>query len=89
MNIGYNELGIEKKRKVLYRNFHEISNTVYLVEISRNSKKVFILLFKNFEQPEKFIGETLPEKIAHKLMLDSANLFENLVENFYVKYGRL
>ena len=49
MNIGYNELGIENKRKVLYRNFHQISRRVYLVEISRNTKKIFILLFPNFE----------------------------------------
>ena len=28
--------GIDPKRKVLYRNFHEIDGTVYLVEISRN-----------------------------------------------------
>ena len=25
LSIGYNELGIENKRAVLYRNFHEVS----------------------------------------------------------------
>lgn len=49
MNIGYNEYGILEKRAVLYRNFHEISGKVYLIEISRDKKRVFILLFENFE----------------------------------------
>lgn len=49
LNIGYNELGVKTKRAVLYRNFHEISGRVYLIEISRDKKKVFILLFENFE----------------------------------------
>jgi len=49
MCIGYNELGIEDKRHVLYRNFHKIQENVYLVEISRNKKKIFVLLFPNFE----------------------------------------
>jgi hypothetical protein len=34
MEIGYNELGIAEDRKVLYRQFIEISSIVYLVEIS-------------------------------------------------------
>lgn len=80
MNIGYNELGIQTKRAVLYRNFHEISNKVYLIEISRDKKKVFILLFENFEQPNKFIADAISEKIAAKLMSDNDNLFENLIK---------
>lgn len=52
MNIGANYDGIEPTRKVLYRNFHEIDSQVYLIEISRNKKKVFILLFPNFERPD-------------------------------------
>ena len=51
LNIGYNDLGVQEKRNVLYRNFHEISGRIYLVEISRSKKKVFILLFENFENP--------------------------------------
>jgi hypothetical protein len=35
LKIGYNEYGVTDKRAVLYRNFHEVSNTVYLVEISK------------------------------------------------------
>lgn len=55
MAIGFSEAGIEMSRQVLYRNFHQISDTVYLVEISRNPKKVYILLFPNFERPEEYI----------------------------------
>ena len=36
MKVGYNELGIELNRKVLYRNFHQIGENIYLIEISRN-----------------------------------------------------
>lgn len=68
LNIGYNEWGIEPKRAVLYRNFHEISGKIYLVEISRNKTKIFILLFENFENPTRHIAEVLLEKIALKLM---------------------
>ena len=55
MAIGFNESGIEMSRQVLYRNFHQINDTVYLVEISRNQRKVFILLFPNFEKPDEYI----------------------------------
>ena len=73
MNIGYNEYGILEKRAVLYRNFHEISGKVYLIEISRDKKRVFILLFENFEQPNRFIAEVILEKIACKLLSDNQN----------------
>ena len=55
MAIGFNESGIEMSRQVLYRNFHQINDVVYLCEISRNPRKVFILLFPNFEKPEEYI----------------------------------
>lgn len=71
MHIGFNEIGVEKTRKVLYRNFHNISDRVYLVEISRNTRKIFILLFPNFEQPENYLHEVLAEKVASKLMSDN------------------
>jgi hypothetical protein len=80
MQIGFNEYGIEKQRKVLYRNFHNVSGKVYLVEISRNAKKIFILLFPNFETPENYLHEVIAEKIASKLMSDNENLFETLVD---------
>ena len=89
MNIGYNELGIEPKRKVLYRNFHQVDANVYLVEISRNPKKIFFLLFPNFEQPTEYLSEVFYEKVAMKLMNDCQNLFENLVKKFYVKFNKL
>ena len=56
--------GVDPKRKVLYRNFHEISGKVYLVDISRNTLKVFILLFPNFEMPEIYLSEIMAEKKA-------------------------
>lgn len=62
MQITYNEDGIDPKRQVLYRNFHDIDGVLYLVEISRNSKKVFILLFPNFENPEIFKSCVMAEK---------------------------
>jgi len=62
MQVGWNESGIEKDRQVLYRNFHDISGKIYLVEISRTAKKVFFLLFPNFEKPKTFILESMTEK---------------------------
>ena len=64
MNIGYNELGVDGSRQVLYRNFHHIDHAVYLVEISRSLKKVFILIFPNFEQPEDYRHCVMAEKQA-------------------------
>jgi hypothetical protein len=80
---------IDPKRKVLYRNFHDISGTIYLVEISRNTHKVFILLFPNFEAPDIFLCEVIAEKKAQKLMSDSSNTFEELVKKFFIKYNKL
>ena len=65
MPLRNNEyFGVDRKRKVLYRNFHDIDGTIYLVEISRNALKVFILLFPNFETPDIFIYEIMAEKKA-------------------------
>lgn len=61
---NYESEGIDRKRKVLYRNFHDIDGTIYLVEISRNALKVFILLFPNFEAPDIFLSEIMSEKKA-------------------------
>jgi hypothetical protein len=52
MQIGWNDMGISVDRQVLYRNFHDISGKIFLVEISRTTKKVFFLLFPNFERPK-------------------------------------
>jgi len=76
-------------RKVLYRNFHVINDIVYLVEISRNTKKVFILLFENFERRDDYIQEILTDKQATKLMAECGNIFENFIMNFFVKFGKL
>ena len=89
MNVGFNEDGIELSRQVLYRNFHQIEDTVYLVEISRNSKKVFVLLFPNFEIPNEYLKEILTDKQATRLMAECGNIFENFIANFYVKFGKL
>jgi len=82
-------LGIDPKRKVLYRNFHEVQGTVYLVEISRNSLKIFIILYPNFEAPDIFVHEIIHEKKAQKLMVDCGNLFENLIDKFRIVFGKL
>ena len=89
MNVGFNKEGIDQRRQVLYRNFHEIDNHVYLVEISRNPKKVFALLFPNFERPDEYLSEVLTDKQATKLMSDCGNIFENFIKNFYVKFNKL
>ena len=88
MNIK-SQTSIDPNRKVLYRNFHPISGKVYLVEISRNPLKIYILLFPNYEVPDIFLQETLSEKKAYKLMGECSNIFENLVDRFYVKFGKL
>lgn len=44
-------MGANDKRRVLYRQFHKISNTVYLVEISRFKLKTFIVLCEDLKQP--------------------------------------
>lgn len=81
--------GIDPKRKVLYRNFHDIDGKIFLIEISRNALKVFILLFPNFEAPDIYLSEIMAEKKAQKLMTESDNMFEELVKKFHVKYGKL
>ena len=73
------EAGIDPKRKVLYRNFHDIGGMVYLVEISRNTKRIFMILFPNYEKADIFICQILLEKIFQKLLGDCNNVFETLV----------
>lgn len=80
---------MDENRKVLYRNFHEISGNCYLVEISRNKKKVFLCLFENYAAPDVFIVECLPEKLAFSLMARHNNLFENFIASFNIAYGKL
>ena len=56
------DAGIDPKRKVLYRNFHDLNGMIYLVEISRMPKKIFIVMFPNYERPEIFVCDQIPEK---------------------------
>jgi hypothetical protein len=56
MAIRNDATGVDRARRVLYRNFHEIANIIYLVEISKNDNKMFICLFPNFEKPTTFIS---------------------------------
>lgn len=82
--------GIDSKRKVMYRNFHDVNGVIYLCEISRNTKKVFIILFPNFEIPELFIMEVMSEKIFTKLLSDKNYMYDILIgESFSIKYGKL
>ena len=83
---------IDPDRKVLYRNFHDIGDKfkiVYLVEISRNHNKMFIVLFPNFEKPDIFINLNLPIKVGENLLNKSQNVFENFIGTFSIKYGKL
>ena len=89
LQIGYNEEGIEPQRQVLYRNFHMIESTIYLVEISRNARKVFIILFPNYEAADVYKACVLSEKQAQKLMKESNNMFEVFIQKFYLKFGKL
>lgn len=89
MNIGYSFEGIEPTRKVLYRNFHMIGEQVYLVEISRNRMKVFILLFPNFERPDQYISEIMTDKQATRMLNENDNIFENFISKFYIKFNKL
>lgn len=89
MQIAYNEQGIDPKRQVLYRNFHDIDGVLYLVEISRNPRKVFVLLFPNFENAEVFKAVVLAEKQAQRLMADCDNKFERFIQTFFIKFGQL
>jgi hypothetical protein len=86
---NYDVHNVDPKRKVLYRNFHDVDGTIFLVEISRNALKVFVLLFPNFEAPDIYLCEVIAEKKAQKLMSDSDNMFEELVKKFHIKYGKL
>jgi hypothetical protein len=94
MQIGYNEEGIQPVRQVLYRNFHQVnddrgSGHIYLVEISRSEKKVFILLFPNFETPEVYKSCHMTEKQATKLMSECGNVFDEFIKKFFIKFDRL
>ena len=50
---------------------------------------MFILLFANFEKADEYLKEILTDKQATKLMAESGNVFENFIDNFYVKFGKL
>lgn len=83
---------IDPDRKVLYRNFHEIGSkfrVAYLVEISRSKTKLFILLFPNFEKPEMFLHQILNSKIGERLLALVDNVFENFIQTFDIKFGKL
>ena len=89
MEIGWNELDIPEKRRVLYRNFADIQGRIYLVEVSRDARNVFFMLFPNHEKPKDFFAEKMNEKQAMKLMAENQNNFETLVKRLYVKFGKL
>lgn len=79
---------------MLYRNFHQVNDDrggshIYLVEISRNEKRVFILLFPNFETPEVYKCCHMTEKQATKLMSECGNVFDEFVKKFFIKYDKL
>ncbi len=62
---------------------------IYLVEISRNQKRVYILIFPNFEQPEVFKSCQMTEKQATKLMSECNNIFDEFIKKFFIKFDKL
>eukprot|EP00347_Sterkiella_histriomuscorum_P004050 403361935 len=89
MPIGYNDYGIDQSRQVLYRNFHEVDRQIFLVEISRDPKKVFVILFPNYEKPQhEHQIVVMAEKQAIKLMNENNNVFEEFVKRFYFHFGK-
>ena len=89
MAIRNESTGVDRARRVLYRNFHDIARVVYLVEISKNDSKMFICLFPNFEKPSLFISQILSYKIGQKLLTDNMGVFENWISTFSIRYGKL
>ena len=49
LKLGFNELGANEDRTVMYRDLHRIEGQEYQVEISKTKTKVFILLFSDFK----------------------------------------
>ena len=85
------ETGINPKRKVIYRKFHDINQTIFLIEICKSSKQnIVILLFPNFERPDLYICDTMPEAAFEKLLDDFNGSYNNLInKNFGIRSGRL
>jgi hypothetical protein len=82
----------DPNRQVLYRNFHEIGlkfKVVYLVEISRNKHKIFVILFPNFERPDIYMHTILSYKIGEKLLSYVDNIFEEFIKTIDVKFGKI
>lgn len=86
---------LESNRKVLYRNFQEISQWYsrseqspqkqqfkkYLVEIciSKDRKYINIILFPDYDDTETFLFENLTYKIFSKFLFDSNGLYFDFV----------
>lgn len=47
------------------------------------------MLFENFEEPHNHIATALTTKVAYKLLNDNENLFEKLIGQFFIKFGKL
>ena len=62
---------IDDTRRVFYRGFHSVSGVIYLVEMSHNGKRAFVILFPNFENSEKFIFDSVPLKVFTKLFRET------------------
>ena len=48
-----------------------MSGVIYLVEMSHNGKRAFVILFPNFENSEKFIFDSVPLKVFTKLFKET------------------
>lgn len=62
---------------------------MYLVEVSRNKTKVFCLIFQDYTTPVKFMGQSIPEKIASKIIHDLEYDYGKFVGTFFIKFEKL
>lgn len=49
---------------------HQVSSQVLLIEISRDPRKIFIIIFPNYEVPKEHQIVVMAEKQAYKLMAE-------------------
>ena len=62
-----------------------MSGVIYLIEMSHNGKRAYVILFPNFEHSDKFIYDTVPLKVFTKLFKESHQNFVELISTFSVR----
>jgi hypothetical protein len=60
------------------------------VEISQNKKRIFVILFPNFEKPDLFLVDSISIKIFDRMLELSNSSFALFIEqNIEIRFGRL